>query len=220
MPIYHMKINPEEQLELAKRALVFGESASQRDVVALARAKLQYTRDALEICSRFHCKAFASIVPRGSPKPNPAILRKDYAYLFERFFYFLEDTDPNSLGIIVFDELEKSRSHILLDQMDNYFRKTMKGKQRANRIIPEPFFVHSDLTTGIQLTDLVAYIISWGLRIEEMAEPKRIELDDFVKQIKRLRVRSIREIDGNPDFAIWSFAFVNDLRSREEQERE
>ncbi len=25
----------------------------------------------------------------------------------------------------------------------------------------EPFFVHSDLTTGVQVADLIAYYISW-----------------------------------------------------------
>jgi hypothetical protein len=87
-------------------------------------------------------------------------LRKDYAYLFERFFYFLEDTDQNASGIVVFDELEKSKSHLLLQQMDRYFKRTNKGQQRAAQIIPELFFVHSELTTGVQLADIAAYLLS------------------------------------------------------------
>ena len=47
---------------------------------------------------------------------------------------------------MVFDELEKSQSHLLTDQMRRYFADTVVGQQRSNRIIPEPFFVHSDLT--------------------------------------------------------------------------
>jgi hypothetical protein len=97
-------------------------------------------------------------VIRGAPAPPISThLRKDYAYLFERFYYFLEDADPSALGIVVFDELDKAQSHILLAQMDRYFKVTQKGRQRSGRIIPEPFFVHSDLTTGVQLADLVAY---------------------------------------------------------------
>ena len=30
-------------------------------------------------------------------------LRKDYAYVFERFFYFLEDQTVREQGIVVFD---------------------------------------------------------------------------------------------------------------------
>jgi hypothetical protein len=187
---------------------------------ALSKAKLKYAREALDICARLRCKAFASIVHKNSPAPNPSLLRKDYAYLFERFFYYLEDNAPTSLGIIVFDELEKSRSHVLVDQMDNYFKRTAKGRQRASRIIPEPFFVHSDLTTGIQLADLVAYIISWGLRFEGMTEPKRPELKEFADQVVRLRARAVREVDGNPNYVIWSFAVISDLRPKDEQEQE
>jgi hypothetical protein len=71
-------------------------------------------------------------------------LRKDYAYLFERFFYFLEDESSNSgygqQGVLVFDELEKSKSHILINQAHRYFKDTATGKHRANLIVPELFF--------------------------------------------------------------------------------
>ena len=41
---------------------------------------------------------------------------------------------------------------------------------RATLIIAEPFFVHSDLTTGVQIADLIAYCISWGLRFGRMTK--------------------------------------------------
>lgn len=210
-------IPPDEQRVLAKRCLESGAIAGQRELTALARAKLQYVREALDICARYRCKAFASIVDKNSPVPNPDLLRKDYAYLFERFFYFLEDQATTLSGIIVFDEYEKSRSHILLKQMERYFKFTAKGQQRASQIIPEPFFVHSDLTTGIQLADLVAYITSWGIRFEGMHEPARPELYDLGAQVCNLRYRARREVNGNSDYLIWSFAVITDLRSRLEQ---
>ena len=46
------------------------------------------------------------------------------------------------------------------------------GRHRASRIIPEPFFAHSDLTTGVQIADLVAYVISWGFRTPRMIKPR------------------------------------------------
>lgn len=147
---------------------------------------------------------------RESYDHSPEHLRKDYAYLFERFFYFLEDINPAASGIVVFDELEKSKSHILLGQMDRYFKYTTKGKQRSGKIIPEPFFVHSDLTTGIQIADLVAYIVSWGFRTKDM--PRREELGEFVKSICQLRHRAVRAVDNNPNFVIWSIGLIKDLR--------
>ena len=57
------------------------------------------------------------------------------------------------------------QAHLLLDQMGAYFRRTSTGRMRAGRIVPEPFFVHSDLTTGILVADLAAYILSWNVRL-------------------------------------------------------
>ena len=195
-----------------------GAGAGRKQITALAQAKLAYVQEALETCARFHCRAFASIVSRNAPCPEPTHLRKDYAYLLERFFYFLEDKDSSACGIVVFDELEKSRSHILVDQMESYFKYTHKGRLRSGQVIPEPFFVHSDLTTGIQLADLVAYIVAWGFRFGEMTEPARSELDGLAKLVGQMRYRTQREVGGNPNYAIWSFTTITDLRPRDERD--
>jgi hypothetical protein len=157
------------------------------------------------------------VIPADAPRPSGTeFLRKDYAYLFERYFYFLEDSDRAALGLVVFDELERVQSHLLIEQMNHYFQETWKGRTRASQIIPEPFFVHSELTTGVQLADLVAYILSWGWRINGMREPARDELAGMVDRVCLLRHRAVRERKGNPQFVIWSFALINDLRAREE----
>lgn len=209
-------IPAEERQVLARRCLESGETARKRELTALAQAKLAYVEEALEICARFRCRAFASITPASAPRPvSSDFLRKDYAFLFERFFYFLEDADPESLGIVVFDELERVQSHILIEQMSRYFLETRKGRTRAARVIPEPFFVHSELTTGIQLADLVAYVVSWGFRTRRMTEPAREELKPFAARIDALRHRTVRRVESRRNFVIWSFALIQDLRARE-----
>lgn len=207
-------IPAEDRRTLAKRCLESGATAGLREIVALAQAKLAYVFEVFDICFRFRCKAFASIVSKDAPSPASSdYLRKDYSYLFERFFYFLEDVAPGASGIVVFDELEKSRSHLLVEQMDSYFKHTKKGQQRSGQIIPEPFFVHSDLTTCIQVADLIAYTLSWGFRTGGMIEPARIELSGLVQQICLMRHRAIRELENNPSFIIWSFTnLIVDLR--------
>ena len=209
-----------ERTQLAKRCLERGLGSPPRAIAALAQAKLDYVREVLEICARFRCHVFASVVDKSSPSPGTDHLRKDYAYLFERFFYFLEDSGPTAFGIAVFDELEKVQSHLLVNQMDSYFKRTLKGRQRAGKILPEPLFVHSDLTTGVQLADLLAYTLSWGWRLRSMTKPARPELASFVAQICQLRYRAVREVESNPQFAVWSLAFITDLRPLEERERE
>ena len=137
------------------------------------------------------------------------MLRKDYAYLFERFFYFLNSRNDDPMGYLVFDELDKSASQILLDQVSEYFVRTRNGRARARLIIPEPFFVHSDLTTMVQMADLVAYVISWGLRLNGMHEQRRDELQPFAQQIMQLRFRQ----ETPAGYTRYGFKIINDLRS-------
>lgn len=211
-------IGADEIAPLAKAALDDGKSAEGRHFKALALAKLSYVREVFEICARFRCKAFASIVEKEAAPTAAGGLRKDYGYLFERFFYFLEDTKSQEQGIIVFDELEKSQSHILIEQAHRYFKDTATGRHRSNLIVPEPFFVHSDLTTGIQIADLIAYCVSWGFRLPQMTEPARLELAPFCGQIANLRYKATRERQGIADFGIWSFVHITDLRTQTEKD--
>jgi hypothetical protein len=192
-------ISREERSKLARECLADGAGAGRRQLTALAQAKIAYVESALEICARFRCKAFASIVNRNAPRPaNAGVLRKDYAYLFERYFYFLEDTGADALGLVVFDELERVQSHILVEQMNRYFQDTWTGRTRSARVIPEPFFVHSELTTGVQLADLIAYLLSWGFRTPRMNEAARQELRPIVDRACQLRHRAIREKKRQP----------------------
>ena len=201
---------------LARAALDDGPHADRRMLKALALAKLDYVGSVFDICHDSGCRAFASIVETDAPPTEASGLRKDYAYLFQRFFYFLQDIGDEQ-GIVVFDELEKSQSHLLIDQMRRYFGETAVGRSRATRIISEPFFVHSDLTTGIQIADLVAYVISWGFRLGQMAKPARLELSRLADQIAGLRHLAVRDLNGNPNFQVWSFAYITDLRTLPER---
>jgi len=212
-------IPAEERRQLAGACLESGRNARRREITALAQAKISYVNEVLDICARFRCKVFASIVIKNAPAPPSSHhLRKDYSYLFQRFYYFLEETSPSTSGIVVFDELERSRSHLLVEQMDGYFKRTANGRLMSGQIIPEPFFVHSDLTTGIQIADLVAYVVSWGFRrIVGMVEPERGELRSIVNRVCRLRHRTVRQVGENETVETWSFKLISDLRTREMQ---
>ncbi len=198
-----------------------GRACTPKHMKALAQAKIAYVSDVFSLCEYYNCRFFASIVEIDAPPTRGTGLRKDYGYLFERFFYFLEDISvagrPPERGVLVFDELEKSRSHIFIDQASQYFIGTATGRQRASLIIPEPFFVHSELTTGVQVVDLAAYCISWAFRgIRDMKKPARAELAPYIEQISKLRHKSVRNIMDIPDFQIWSFSYIDDLRTLSE----
>jgi len=208
-----------ECLEEGRRAREARDLARPRrhQLTALGQAKIAFVERALELCAQHGARAFASIVDRDAPRTDGHFLRKDYAYLFERFYYFLDELPPHQHGLVVFDELERSQSHLLVEQMDGYFEQTVKGRMRASRILPEPLFVHSDLTSLIQVADLVAYITAWGIRVDQMHRPRRHELSSLASRVCNLRHRAVRE-RGGETFYIWSFAVIDDLRSREEHD--
>lgn len=203
------EIDLEQRTIWAREILEDGTSVTRERLTALAQAKIAYCEEALELCRQAGAKAFSSIVPQNAARPDTNMLRKDYSYMFERFYYFLNAKDDDPMGYLVFDELDKTASHILLNQVSAYFVKTENGKTRSRLIIPEPFFVHSDLTTLVQVVDLIAYIISWGLRLRWMKEPKRDELEDLAAQVKSLQFRQHLP-SGRTN---WGFKVISDLRA-------
>jgi hypothetical protein len=123
--------SPEDRTRFAREALEEGIAAragarearhTRIQLTALAQAKHSFCQRVFELCAYHQARAFASIVEPNAPRPAGDMLRKDYAYLFERFFHFLEDKLPHEHGIVVFDELERSQSHILINQMSEELR--------------------------------------------------------------------------------------------------
>lgn len=202
-----------ERRELAKAALEDGENVSGNQLIALGQAKIAYCRHALKTCGRFGCVAFASIIPNDIERPERGHLRKDYSYLFERFYHMLNAKQQRQIGIVVFDETEKAASQYLANQMEDYFIKTGKGRVRSHLIVPQPLFVHSDLTTMVQMADLVAYVISWGIRLKNMTAPARQELHNLGGDVLDLRYHA--QTPGGYD--TWGFTVIHDLYGREER---
>ncbi|WP_062096055.1 DUF3800 domain-containing protein [Caulobacter sp. CCH5-E12] len=181
-------IASDERTRLAHEILLDGTAASRPRLTALAQAKIAYCQFVLQLAENHGAKVFGTMVPRAAPRPPRAdALRKDYAFLFERFFYFLNGLPDTPMGYLVFDELDRSACHILLGQVASYFIRTKNGRTRSRLIIPEPFFVHSDMTTLVQLADIVAYVMSWGLRLPRMDEPAREELAPLVWRVERMK---------------------------------
>lgn len=214
---------PEERARLAQSCLTKGAAAhgcsdnsgvTRAELTALGQAKIAFIERVLELCAQYRVRVFASVVDRDAPRPQGDFLRKDYAYLFERFFHFLEEQPAQLSGLVIFDELEHAQCHILIDQMSRYFRETTTGRMRAGRIIPEPFFVHSHLTTAIQVADIVAYLMAWGVRIKGMNRARREELTPLADLVLQLRWTA-PTADG--EHRHWSVAVINDLRPRDER---
>jgi Protein of unknown function (DUF3800) len=208
---------PDERRALAREAFENGDCATRASLTALAQAKLAFCERALRICSDHGVAYFASIVHPEAPRAAGTGLRKDYSYLFQRIYYFLEQHEPSERGLLVMDEMDRVEAGQLMSQMSAYFQSTAFGRARCRRIVPQPLFVPSDLTTGVQVADLVAYVINWNVRLPGMTAPTRRELDPLGDHLRaahrQYRVRGL----GYPAS---SFVYLRDLRTRSEKDLE
>ena len=209
-------IDPEARTGLAQGCLADGPSASREEITALAQAKIAFCLAVLQATREAGGVVLATMIPKTAPRAKGDFLRKDYAFIFERYFYLLEDSGDEA-GLIVFDELERSQSHLLVDQMHRYFLHTGRGLERARLVVPEPFFVHSELTTGVQVADLVAYTIAWAVRLTGQEEPRRAEMAELARLTLNLRYDTVRDLPGRPRFRIYGIARIGDLRPIIEQ---
>lgn len=206
-------IDPVERRAAACQILRDGANPRGNQLIALAQSKISYVDTALSLCTDYGVAAFATIVPKEAERQSYAALRRDYAFLFERFYNFLDTqaVETRPMGTVIFDETEKTHSQRLIAQMDYYFCSTRKGRERSQLIIPEPLFVHSDLTTMIQIADLVAYIISWGVRlggqVRPMTHTARPELENLAQRVLGMR-RRMNLSDGTSQ---WTFATLGKL---------
>ena len=225
-------IEPNRRRDLAREFLLKGyreaqggpvESRSADEFAAYGQAAKAFVMRVLQLAGSYRTKTFAAIVSTHAPQPaDPNMLRRDYAFFFERFYYFLESVSSSEMGLVVFDELEKAKARILLSQMERYFLQTEKGYQRSSRIVPEPFFVHSDLTTIVQLADIVAYCFNWGIRLKpKMTELVRPEIEPFAKLAFDMRYvgKRVDETDGN-EWPCYGVFYLDDLRPKSERESE
>jgi len=226
-----VEIAPADLTALANQAMRKGMEAgadgrpsstvTQRELVAYSRQVLAFVHEVLDIAAQHSVQVFASVVDCAAARPPGEMLRKDYVYLFERYFYFLESLPPRERGLIVFDELDKAQSHILIQQMARYFLGTRTGRYRSSRVVPEPFFVHSELTTGVFLADLTAYILGWAWRTASMAQPMRTELKPYADKLHEMQFHGDRpDRAGDGVWPLHGIIYLNDLRGRRDRDAE
>ena len=222
-------IEPNQRRDLVREFLMKGwreaqgghtEPRTKAEFTAYGQAARAFVLRILELCAGHRAKTFAAIVNKNAARPaDPNLLRRDYAFLFQRFYYYLEDRSPTEMGLVVFDELEKAQSRILIQQMERYFMETEKGYQRSSRIVPEPFFVHSDLTTAVQLADIVAYCFNWGTRLNKMTEPTRQEIEPLADVAFDMRYIGKRfDEHDDAEWPVYGVFYLDDLRPKQERE--
>lgn len=201
---------------LASRFLHGSASPSRDEFTAYGQACLHLVHRIFETLAKYNALTFAIAVPREAPKPPPDLknefLRRDYVYLLERYGYLLEERDAR--GLLIMDRIEDKSDSRLTRSIMNHFTNTAKGRQRAQRIVPYPFFVSSDITSLVQVADVVIYCINWGYRIPNrgMTEATRPEMEShFAEPIRRLLWSGKGRGEDGQEFSTYSIHYVADL---------
>ncbi len=106
---YEGKIPSAERRKLCRQFLAAtarGSSPTRRGFCAYGQASQAFVRLLFSSLKSFDAKVFGSMIPRGTGRrpitANPELVRKDITFLFERFYYFLDE--KREMGMIVMDE--------------------------------------------------------------------------------------------------------------------
>ena len=191
-------------------------SPNRDEFTSYGQACLRMAEGVFELLEVHGAVLMASAIPRGVVRPPnfrfDDYLRKDLVYLLERLFYFLEEEGNREHGILVMDETDKHQDRRFVAQMEAYFTRTETGRQRTERIVPNPFFVSSDMTYAVQAADLCIYCVNWGFRLPSrgMDAERREEIADmFGRKLANLQFQG-RGSRGGRAFESYGVVYVPD----------
>lgn len=184
------------------------------EFTAYGQACLEMARGIFQLLRNHKAVLLATAIPKTPHKPATfeaeEFLRKDHVFLFERFFYFLEEQREH--GLLVMDEVEKTTDRRFVSRLESYFRKTQTGRYRTAWIVPTPLFVSSDMTYAVQAADLCIYCLNWGFRLPSlgMGADTRPEIaTEFGPWLNQLQFRGQIHKNGTV-FDTFGIAYVPD----------
>ncbi|HPF32550.1 MAG TPA: DUF3800 domain-containing protein [Candidatus Sabulitectum sp.] len=189
-------------------------SPSRIEFTAYGQACLEMATGMFELLRQHEAFILASMIPRGVTKPetyeSKEFLRKDHVFLFERFFYLLQQNSQH--GLVIMDEVEKKEDRRFVKRMEAYFQKTSTGRFRSSYIVPSPLFVSSDMTYPVQAADLAIYCINWGFRIPSRgmnAETRPEIAENYGRWLAELQY--VGNIDnGEAEYVSYGIVYVPD----------
>ena len=173
---------------------------------AYGQACFKMALGTMELLNNHQAKVFAAATPPISGVSGE-LLRKDHVYLFERFYYLLEQ--HRERGLIVMDQVEKTEERKFVARLERYFTRTETGRRRTQWIVPVPFFVDSAMAYPVQAADLCIYCVNWGFRIRGMDAPVRDDVaENFGALLRTLQFQGDGERDGEvfPTYGIFYVA--------------
>lgn len=176
-----------------------------------SRRRHAFVRQAMQLCIDNQAKGFAVIFKKNPNNPIPANSMYTMAlqYLVERFNCFLEETaeghsvgfqQEDAQGIIVADSrMNNLDLNVAISHLSFIFGNPVG--QRCDRLIEAPTFTFSQLSVGLQLTDIFAsciYAQSYRRHIQGI--PGCVDYSHMVyvvEYLNNLEFRSTQAYDGH-----------------------
>lgn len=191
-----------------------GRTPRRFEFTAYGQACVNMGRGIFRLLDEAEAVILASFIPKSVKRPSTfeatEYLRKDHVFLFQRYYWLLDEHDET--GLIVMDRCEHNLDGHFVDQMVDYFTRSTNGQVRSTRIMPYPFFVDSHLVSPVQVADFCIYCLNFGFRLPSrgLDEPARQDVvDEFRPWLDKLQFQG-RSIDGGQEHHIYGYCFVPD----------
>jgi len=125
--------------------------------------ELNLARDIISYAESLGTKIFASVVFSEQEVDlacaNVDALERPFFFLFERIDLFMKENYPGLIAKVTFDDRGIRFNKTLSKSVSNFSHKSSTGRLFDN-ILNVPFFAISSENVGIQIADMVAYILA------------------------------------------------------------
>lgn len=152
----------------------------------IASHELNLARDAFAYVKTLGVACFASVVFAQKEVDlacaDATQLERPFFFLFERINLFMKENHPGLKAKLIFDDRGIQVNKAISKSVSNFFHKSQAG-QVFDSIVKVPLFAISTESVGIQLADMIAYIL--GARFTG-----NIEKFEFFRKVKELEYKS------------------------------
>jgi len=170
-----------------------------------------YAEEVLHICKKFDGVTFAVVEPKPTQEEfesiNQLYIPKAYKFLYERINQFCMECENDERGLAIFDTQDMRKDEILSQKISNYFYRTKSGQTQL-AIIPEPYFVSSKISYGIQIADLIAYIVN----------QKFVGRKDIIHFYDLVKKSEFKSIDEEAEYRLFGIKIIKETGSQEKTE--
>lgn len=176
--------------------------------------KRAYAEGFFEMVNDADVTVFAIVMerPEKAPYEGPELLQCHHRYLFDRIERFMAQEHPNHMALPIYDALDPGSTRIFAASFNSFMSKSNAGRAMQH-IVPNPLFVDSALTPGIQIADRLAYVLR--LHEENQLQRQGIVGDAYLATIKRYSKTvwaSTRNYDRGDGFIIHGISRITPAR--------